>query len=717
MADFEVLAGIHQGLFLVLLIVMLVPTIMANQLVFRPTKRAFISSARITLCFSWSALFVFAGHLVMTWVLFESFGWLYIKDKLLGFLPFILVPLLCCLLSTFPRLWELTGKGGREPGQSQVDTDYTRILLQEKNVRPVKATSPDLDDTLDAEWRGEASSPELLVPLQATVLGCLIALFLQVFFPAVTLEPSILFLAWGVLLAGVSLLWIQQSWQHQYHSTAENWAKPRRLLRFIRFAAFLLMTALLATIWGNQAMIASRHPDHPSLGGQNQDDHALPDFVFPVKASAHSMPSSGKLRSVDEPTEPKQGNPDRTFSLNAQKTTIRLASGKTVEAWTLNGQYPGPELRMKQGELVEITLLNTDISEGIDIHWHGMQTPASYGRITKGEKSVFRFRAEQTGTYWYHSHTKIPEQAVNGLFGALVIEAADATTTGVPIRDIAMIHHKDEKAGSTLNGSDTRKIETVTPGTTVRLRFINTENGPVTYLLQGTPFQVVAIDGTDVNEPNLIANQALQPGAGGRYDIQFTMPNRPVLFAPAVNQHDKGLLLSPDGSKDDAVPFLNAELSVFDPARYGSPTALPFDLSSHFDREYQLLIDGQYGFYNGKFERVSTVNGDLLPNTRMMLEEGDLIKLTIVNRSFQNQSLYLHGHHMLILSRDGNKVTGSPWWTDTLQIAPGKTYEVAFRANNPGVSMEESLPEEETAFGIAIPLVYEEHLQKENSSP
>ncbi|MFF0829290.1 multicopper oxidase family protein [Brevibacillus sp. NPDC003359] len=710
MADFEVLAGIHQGLFLVLLIVMLLPTMMANQLVFRPTKRAFISSARITLCFSWSALFVFAGHLVMTWVLFESFGWLYIKDNLLGFLPFIFVPLLCCLLSTFPRLWELAGKGGRESRQSQVDTEYTRILLHEKNFRPAKANISDLDDTLDAEWRGDASCPELLVPLQASVLGCLIALFLQVFFPAITLEPSILFLAWGVFLAGVSLIWIRQSWKHQYHSTAENWVKPRRLFRFIRFAAFLLVTAFIATMWGNQAMIASRLSDHSPLRGQNQNDHALPDFVFPVTASAHSMPSTGILRSVNEPTEPNKGKPDRTFSLSAQKTSILQASGKTVEAWTLNGQYPGPELRMKQGELVEITLMNKDISEGIDIHWHGMQTPASDNRIAKGDKSVYRFRAEQSGTYWYHSHQQIPGQVVNGLFGALVIEPAEATATGAPIRDIAMIHHKDEKAGATLNGSHTRINETIAPGTTVRLRFINAENAPVSYLLQGTPFQVVAIDGTEVNEPNLIANQALQPGAGGRYDIQFTMPNRPVLFAPAANQHDKGLLLSPDGS-EDAVPFIDAELSVFDPARYGSPNALPFDLSSHFDREYQLLIDGQYGFYNGQFEHLSTVNGDLLPVTRMIIEEGELIKLTFVNRSFKDQSIYLHGHHMLILSRDGKKVTGSPWWTDTLQIAPGETYKVAFRANNPGASMEESLPKGETVFGMAIPLVYKEQHQ------
>ncbi|MFS0557509.1 multicopper oxidase family protein [Brevibacillus sp. 179-C9.3 HS] len=708
MADFEVLAGIHQGLFLVLLIVMLLPTMMANQLVFRPTKRAFISSARVTLCFSWSALFVFAGHLVMTWVLFESFGWLYIKDKLLGFLPFLFVPLLFCLLFTFPRLWELAGKGSRDSSQSQVDTEYTRILLQTKHVMPAKTNSSELDDTLDAEWRGYASSPELLVPLQASVFGSLIALFLQVFFPAVTLQPSILFLAWGVFLAGVSLLWIRQSWQHQYHSTEEDWGKPRLMMRFLRYTALILMTAFIATIWGNQAQLASRLPESLPLHDQNQGDHILPDLAFPVTARAHSMPSTGIPKSADVQTGPNKEIPDQTFSLTAQKASIRQSSGKTLEAWTLNGQYPGPELRMKQGELIEIVLANKDIAEGVDIHWHGLQAPVRFDRIAKGEKSVYRFRAEQTGTYWYHSHQQTPNQVRNGLFGAVVVEPADrlpATAAVTPARDLTLIHHREENADLTLNGSDTQLMETIPPGTTVRLRFINADDASVSYLLQGTPFQVVAIDGTDVNEPNLIANQALKPGAGGRYDIQFTMPNRPVLFAPAANQHDKGLLMSPNGSS--VVPSIAAELPVFDPARYGSPIALPFDLSSHYDREYQLLIDGQYGFYDGQFERLSTVNGNVFPAKSLMVEEGDLIKMTFVNRSFKDQSMYLYGHHMLVLSRDGKKVTGSPWWTDTLHVAPGETYEVAFRANNPGAATEPRLHKGQTAFGMAIPLVYE----------
>ena len=45
--------------------------------------------------------------------------------------------------------------------------------------------------------------------------------------------------------------------------------------------------------------------------------------------------------------------------------------------------------------------------------------------------------------------------------------------------------------------------------------------------------------------------------------------------------------------------------------------------------------------------------------------------------------MHLHGHHVLVLSRNGEPVNGSPWWADTLNVAPGESYEVAFRAITP----------------------------------
>lgn len=694
MADFEVLAGIHQGLFLVLLIVMLLPTMMANRLVFRPTKQALTKGARITLCFLWSALFVFAGYLVMTWVLFEAYGWLYIKDKLIGYLPFLFAPLICCLLFTFPRLWELASRGSKESTLSQVDTKYHHILLQEKMDVLSQESFAETTDNPDAEWFGHASSPEMIIPMQASVLGGLIALILQAFIPAVTLEPSILFLAWGVYVAGVSLLWIRQSWRHQHHSNPDEWEIPPRLMTTLRYTGLVLFVAFIAMVWGNEALFASRDSTQADSLVQKQNDLSLPDFTFPVTANANSISPRAITEKGRKPIEQTIGVPDRTFSLTVQKASVGV----------------GPELRIKQGELVEIELLNKDISDGVSLHLHGLHAANSQDPATKGEKQVYRFRAEQPGTFWYHSQQQWQGSDHYQLFGALVVEPADepsAMNSSSSIRDITMLHHNQEETDVSVNGSGTQMIEKITPGTTVRLRLINVENAPVSYSLQGTPFQVIAIDGREVNEPNLIANQALRPGAGGRYDLLFTMPNRPVLFAPLTNDHHKGLLLSPDGS--NVAPSIHADLPIFDPARYGSPTPLTIDQATPYHREYEMLIDGPFGIDAGYLKRYSTVNGKAFSQTSLLAKEGELIKVTFVNRSFKEQSIRLHGHPMLVLSRDGKKATGSPWWADTLALGPGETYEVAFRANNPDLAVGHS-------YRQGLSIVYTGENPKENSS-
>jgi FtsP/CotA-like multicopper oxidase with cupredoxin domain len=47
--------------------------------------------------------------------------------------------------------------------------------------------------------------------------------------------------------------------------------------------------------------------------------------------------------------------------------------------------------------------------------------------------------------------------------------------------------------------------------------------------------------------------------------------------------------------------------------------------------------------------------------------------------------MHLHGHHVVVLSRDGVAASGSPWWVDSLDVHPGETYEIAFLADNPGI--------------------------------
>ncbi|MBC1370844.1 multicopper oxidase domain-containing protein [Listeria booriae] len=69
--------------------------------------------------------------------------------------------------------------------------------------------------------------------------------------------------------------------------------------------------------------------------------------------------------------------------------------------------------------------------------------------------------------------------------------------------------------------------------------------------------------------------------------------------------------------------------------------------------------------------------------------------------------MHLHGHKMLVLTRNGKATTGSPWWTDTLNVAPGETYEVAFKADNPGIWMDHCHNLDHAMNGMMMHLQYD----------
>jgi FtsP/CotA-like multicopper oxidase with cupredoxin domain len=69
------------------------------------------------------------------------------------------------------------------------------------------------------------------------------------------------------------------------------------------------------------------------------------------------------------------------------------------------------------------------------------------------------------------------------------------------------------------------------PGENVRLRLVNAvapdmDGGPQTPVLFGAAYRVVALDGQDLNEPQLLGPERLPLGMGQRADVVFTMPAR-----------------------------------------------------------------------------------------------------------------------------------------------------------------------------------------------
>jgi CopA family copper-resistance protein len=104
-----------------------------------------------------------------------------------------------------------------------------------------------------------------------------------------------------------------------------------------------------------------------------------------------------------------------------------LVAGKRSRRITLNGQFPAPLLRWREGD--DLTLrVHNELDEQTSIHWHGILLPwqmdgvpgVSFPGIGAAATFTYRFALKQAGTYWYHSHSGLQEQI--GHYGPLIID-------------------------------------------------------------------------------------------------------------------------------------------------------------------------------------------------------------------------------------------------------------------------------------------------------
>jgi FtsP/CotA-like multicopper oxidase with cupredoxin domain len=237
-------------------------------------------------------------------------------------------------------------------------------------------------------------------------------------------------------------------------------------------------------------------------------------------------------------------------------------------------------------------------------------------------------------------------------------------------------------------------------GTPVRLRLVNANSTPRRFAIAGTPFRVVAIDGTELSRPQPVRDTLLELGGGARYDVAFTMPARPVTVA--LEGAEARVVLG-----EGRAPAASEPERVFDPATYGARAPMPFGSASRYDRRFSLTIGRKPGFVDGRPGLHWALNGRLFPDTPVfVVEKGDLVHVTIENDTGSVHPMHLHGHHVLILSRDGVPTRGSPWWVDTLNAEPGERYEVAFRAANTGLWMFHCHNLGHAADGMTMHLAY-----------
>ena len=418
------------------------------------------------------------------------------------------------------------------------------------------------------------------------------------------------------------------------------------------------------------------------------------------------------------------------FDLRPGPGTARLVTKPPLEtpAWTFNGSVPGPEIRVRQGDRLRISVKN-ELAEETTVHWHGVRTPHAMDGvpdltqkpIAPGETFVYEFDAVDAGTFWYHPHQRSFEQVGRGLYGPLIIEEPDPvrvdrdvtwvlddwrlTSTGA-ISDDFGNRHDMAHAGRigntvTINGNIPDQF-VVRKGERIRLRLINAANARIFGLdFSDLQVQVVALDGQPVT-PHAPEDGAVVLGPAMRADLIIDMTGAAgsrntvadrfyrgqdyrlidMVYAPEPLRETvpdwpldlpANRLAEPDvaAATRHEVAFNGGMMGGMVMQEMGGGTSDP--MGSMMD----MMHGGGIWFING----VAAQGHMMEPILTLAQGESHVIRMT--NMTAWHHPIHLHGHSFRVISRNGAP-TRYREWQDTVLMAPREIVEIALVADNPG---------------------------------
>ena len=425
--------------------------------------------------------------------------------------------------------------------------------------------------------------------------------------------------------------------------------------------------------------------------------------------------------SYESAREVGSGGAARPVRLTAEPVEVEVGPGEVWRTWGYNGQYPGPEIRVQEGERLEVTVENS-LPAPTTVHWHGLPVPnpmdgvpgLTQDPIAPGGRFVYAFAAEPAGSYLYHSHVGL--QLDRGLIAPLIVEertphvAYDREATLIlddylpgtpePLADGGrggmmggrgmmgqggggmMGGQVPPYAGLLINGklpADPVTVE-VRRGERLRLRIMN-PSGATTFrfAVAGHRLTVTHADGYPVRPVEV---DALLVSMGERYDV-ILEANNPGVWPIAA--------ATVEGSSDPAQAVLRyRDAAASRPAAGALPDGLRSgrllrldDLrglgdrpaAKSPDRTFDLTLSG------GMMGSAWTIDGQTYPEAPPLeVREGERVRVVMTNHSPMIHPMHLHGHFF----RTGDLSTGGVR-KDTV-LVPAHMGRVAFEftADNAG---------------------------------
>jgi len=226
----------------------------------------------------------------------------------------------------------------------------------------------------------------------------------------------------------------------------------------------------------------------------------------------------------------------KVFDLTCREVQWEVETGKRVKAWAYNGQVPGPQIRVKEGDRIRMNVKN-ELPQSTSVHFHGVEMPNNMDGvpfitqppIKPGESFTYEFTVPNAGSHMYHSHHNAAYQVGVGLLGAFIVEPKDTRNQPKVDVDYVMILN-DGAHGYTLNGKSFPCTEPLVAklGQTLRIRFMNEGMMIHPMHLHGMHMTVIAKDGWDQPAPWKCDTLNIAPGE--RWDV-LVKANNPGTWA------------------------------------------------------------------------------------------------------------------------------------------------------------------------------------------
>ena len=434
----------------------------------------------------------------------------------------------------------------------------------------------------------------------------------------------------------------------------------------------------------------------------------------------------------------------REIHLEAREVRWELAPGKVIKGMAYNGQIPGPELRLEEGERVRIVLRNS-LPEPTTIHWHGVDVPnpmdgvpgITQKPVQPGETFVYEFEARPAGTRWYHTHFQEHRQLDLGLYAPLIIEPAGpdpfpfdreytlvlddwATGTGRPLPSTRegtaggrggmggmmgggmgrmMEGMMGRGMGGMMGGGQHPAYDVMTingkafpatqplrvrKGERVRLRLINASADHTHVIrLGGHRLRVTYTDGNPLLQAMEVDAVPIVPSE--RYDVLLAAdrPGAWFLYCAEPGHAVAGeqvLVLYEGHERDRAEPPAEGVAGL---------TLWRYDLGRGREilprawgqeRTFDLTLSG--GMMGSE---VWTINDERYPHTEpLRMRKGDRARIRFRNMSMEAHPMHLHGQSFKVLAVNGQRLA-APIVKDSVDVeAHMGSVVIEFTAHTPG---------------------------------